>query len=88
MHDPEVFPEPHVFRPERFIRGGKLDVGERDPAAFVFGFGRRHVFLDFADHFSSADLHVQRLPRKILCARRALYQRGVCSSRFQKVVEA
>ena len=43
MHDPAVYEDPHVFRPERFIRDGKLDLSVRDPLAFVFGFGRRLV---------------------------------------------
>lgn len=43
MHDPAVFEDPDVFRPERFIRDGKLDASARDPAAFGFGFGRRYV---------------------------------------------
>ena len=43
MRDPEVYEEPEQFRPERFIRGGKIDPSVRDPAAFVFGFGRRCV---------------------------------------------
>ncbi|KAI1782833.1 cytochrome P450 [Ganoderma leucocontextum] len=41
MHDPAVYEDPHVFRPERFIRDGKLDPSVQDPLAFVFGFGRR-----------------------------------------------
>ena len=41
MHDPEVYPDPDVFRPERFIRDGKLDPSVRDPSKFVVGFGRR-----------------------------------------------
>ena len=41
MHDPEVYPDPDVFRPERFICDGKLDLSVRDPSKFVFGFGRR-----------------------------------------------
>ncbi|RPD61602.1 CyP450 monooxygenase [Lentinus tigrinus ALCF2SS1-6] len=41
MHDPEVYRDPDVFRPERFIRDGKLDVSTRDPFQFTFGFGRR-----------------------------------------------
>lgn len=41
MHDPEAYPNPEVFRPERFIRDGKLDASTRDPYQFVFGFGRR-----------------------------------------------
>ncbi|RDX45842.1 cytochrome P450 [Lentinus brumalis] len=41
MHDPEAYYEPKAFRPERFIRDGKLDPSVRDPADFVFGHGRR-----------------------------------------------
>lgn len=43
MHDPEVFEAPHEFRPERFIRDGKLYVGVRDPTRYIFGYGRRWV---------------------------------------------
>ena len=43
MRDPEVYEDPEEFRPERFIRDGKLDTSLRDPAAFAFGFGRRCV---------------------------------------------
>ena len=43
MHDPALYEDPDVFRPERFIRDGKLDPSVQDPLAFVFGFGRRFV---------------------------------------------
>ena len=44
MHDPNVYEDPDEFRPERFIRDGKLDfTAAPDPAAFIFGFGRRFV---------------------------------------------
>ena len=41
MHDPEVYDNPHEFRPERFIKDGQPDAGARDPYEYVFGFGRR-----------------------------------------------
>ncbi|KAI0763639.1 cytochrome P450 [Trametes elegans] len=45
MHDPETYDCPSEFRPERFIKDGKLDPTVRDPVAFIFGFGRRRVLL-------------------------------------------
>ena len=41
MHDPAVYEDPDEFRPERFIRDGKLDPSVQDPVSFIFGFGRR-----------------------------------------------
>ncbi|KAI0705412.1 cytochrome P450 [Earliella scabrosa] len=41
MHDPQVYDSPDEFRPERFIRDGRLDPSVRDPADYIFGFGRR-----------------------------------------------
>jgi cytochrome P450 len=41
MHDPEVYKDPMEFRPERFMKEGKLDPSVLDPEAAAFGFGRR-----------------------------------------------
>ncbi|KAI4666122.1 uncharacterized protein J4E78_003589 [Alternaria triticimaculans] len=39
-HDPEVYPEPMVFRPERFLET-PTHKSEPDPRNFIFGYGRR-----------------------------------------------
>ncbi|KAH9912862.1 O-methylsterigmatocystin oxidoreductase [Epithele typhae] len=53
MHDPIVYPDPDEFRPERFIRDGKLDPDVRDPMNYAFGFGRR---ICPGRHFADAGL--------------------------------
>ncbi|EGN94698.1 hypothetical protein SERLA73DRAFT_187752 [Serpula lacrymans var. lacrymans S7.3] len=41
MKDPEIYPEPTKFRPERFMEMTKEDAERYDPREAVFGFGRR-----------------------------------------------
>ncbi|KAI0373871.1 cytochrome P450 [Pilatotrama ljubarskyi] len=41
LQDPDAYDQPEEFRPERFIRDGKLDPNVRDPYHIAFGFGRR-----------------------------------------------
>lgn len=43
LHDPDVYEDPFAFRPERYIKDGKLDTTVQDPTDFMFGFGRRQV---------------------------------------------
>ncbi|OJT15145.1 O-methylsterigmatocystin oxidoreductase [Trametes pubescens] len=57
MHDPEAYDHPDEFRPERFIRDGKLDPTVRDPNAFIFGFGRRRVICP-GRYFAHATLFI------------------------------
>lgn len=41
LHDEKDSPDPGKFKPERFIKDGKLNPDVRDPDA-AFGFGRRY----------------------------------------------
>ena len=42
--DPELYPDPDMFLPERYINAeGQLDISKGDPAEYAFGFGRRSV---------------------------------------------
>jgi len=41
LNDEREYPEPREFKPERFLKDGKLDSSVRDPMDIAFGFGRR-----------------------------------------------
>ena len=41
MHDPNVFPDPLEYKPERYLKNGRLDPTVRSPTVAAFGFGRR-----------------------------------------------
>ncbi|KAJ3490425.1 hypothetical protein NLI96_g1432 [Meripilus lineatus] len=41
LHDPEEYPSPEVFNPDRFLKDGKIDPSVRNPLTIAFGFGRR-----------------------------------------------
>ncbi|KAJ7230278.1 cytochrome P450 [Mycena pura] len=41
LHDEKMYPDPHSFKPERFLLDGKLNGAVRDPETAAFGFGRR-----------------------------------------------
>ena len=53
-HDPEDYPDPASFKPERFlVEGGKPM--PPDPRTLIFGFGRRYVQISlsvFVSHSS------------------------------------
>ncbi|KAG6856615.1 hypothetical protein H0H87_002570 [Tephrocybe sp. NHM501043] len=41
MHDPQLYPDPYNFQPERFTSSDKVDHQQPDPRVYAFGFGRR-----------------------------------------------
>ena len=40
-HSQDIYGDPDVFRPERFLKDCKLDPDTAYPEAIMFGFGRR-----------------------------------------------
>lgn len=41
LHDEKDYAEPFQFRPERFLKNGKMNPDIQDPELAVWGFGRR-----------------------------------------------
>ena len=41
LNDDPVYPEPHILKPEGFLKNGKLNSSVRDPMDMAFGFDRR-----------------------------------------------
>ncbi|KAI0774783.1 cytochrome P450 [Trametes elegans] len=58
--DPEHYPDPERFNPDRFLLEGQLNPNIRDPESFVFGFGRRRVTFDLCPgrHFADVSLFI------------------------------
>ena len=48
LNDKRDYPEPHLFKPERFLKNGQLDSSVRDPTDIAFGFGRRWALYIFS----------------------------------------
>ncbi|KAF8883974.1 cytochrome P450 [Infundibulicybe gibba] len=43
LHDPETYDQPLEFRPERFLKDGKIDPSVQGAEVAAFGFGRRYA---------------------------------------------
>ncbi|KAH8105245.1 cytochrome P450 [Cristinia sonorae] len=67
LHDPDDYPEPDIFRPERFLdKHGNIDTSVRDPINIAFGFGRRvcagnEFALSVLNIFMASMLHVYEI---------------------------
>ncbi|OCH88068.1 cytochrome P450 [Obba rivulosa] len=55
LHDGDDYPDPELFKPERFIKDGKLNREIKDPHTAAFGFGRR---ICPGRHFSDATMFI------------------------------
>lgn len=44
LRNPQDYPEPDRFNPDRFMKDGAINTEVRDPNTLAFGFGRRYVF--------------------------------------------
>ncbi|EMD38834.1 hypothetical protein CERSUDRAFT_63783 [Gelatoporia subvermispora B] len=41
LHDPEMYPDPEAFKPERYLKDGRVNPAILDPTTVAFGTGRR-----------------------------------------------
>jgi hypothetical protein len=67
LHNEADYPNPELFRPERFLKEGKLNNDVRDPIAISFGFGRRYDGLLPCSSFGAQTSKYQSMPRKPHC---------------------
>ena len=61
-NDERDYPEPHVFKPERFLKNGRVDNSVRDPMDIAFGFGRRWAFHVFSSNIRVIPVLVEFVP--------------------------
>lgn len=84
LHDPEEYPEPEKFLPERFIKDGKINPCVMDPSAVIFGFGRRSdTFVASAVLDCSHSLS-QNLPWPSPCSDIPTYSRRLNLTRLRR----
>ncbi|KAL4249644.1 cytochrome P450 monooxygenase [Abortiporus biennis] len=78
MNNPEDYPEPEVFNPDRFLKDGVINPAIRDPGRITFGFGRRvcpvfNVYPKKDENGNPVDLNIPMttglvsLPERVPC---------------------
>ena len=48
MHDESIYTDAYTFKPDRYLKDGKIDPNIQDPRDILFGFGRQCVLMTFA----------------------------------------
>ena len=43
FRDESVYPNAHIFNPNRFLKDGQINPDVKDPERLTFGYGRRYV---------------------------------------------
>ena len=66
LHNPEEYPQPDVFNPDRFIKDGSLNPDVRDPTTLAFGFGRRCDVLPHLRLIASTEPYISACPGRAL----------------------
>ena len=62
-YDETVYPAPHTYDPERFLKDGKLDRSVKDSEDRIFGSGRRY---DSAPYHPSLSPHTKDFLRGLV----------------------
>ena len=81
LHNEKVYPDPFSFKPDRFLKGGKINKAVPDPADAAFGFGRRYVMSQSFSFSQSMTPCLKDMSRSIygLSCRMDCSSRSYCS---------